>query len=314
MYAPAAALARGVEHGGGQVHPARGLELDGAAQGVGHDVGWVGHHAVGEDAAAQRDGLGGGDVHHTRLKCDSRHVKQAGGGLREGVGQNGNAASSCRQDAASWVKTCRRGGRRDGATVLHVGGVEAHTARRSGEDAAGGVCLDGAAVEDAAAGLQQDAARTAHQARGLDAAAVVDHAALQSARGLGRQDDEAARGLDGVLVLDQRVDGRGRHAQRAEGAVAIKLELEGLARSQGHGAEVGHDNAVVTHFGRQQGDVAAQSGTQLALVDDRARRAVAGQLDLPVHELLVGRVVRGGHEAAHVHAGRLAEVDALRVD
>ena len=105
--APASALARGVKHGGGQVSSAGSLQLDGSAQGIGHDLAEIGHDAVGENAAAQGNGLRGCNVNRASLGGYGRHVKQTSGGLGEGVSLYVDAANFCRQVAAGREKTCR---------------------------------------------------------------------------------------------------------------------------------------------------------------------------------------------------------------
>ena len=263
--------------------------MDVAAQGVGHDVRGVGHHAVRKDAATDGDGLRGHDVDVAGLGCHSRYVEQTSGGLGEGVGVDLDAAKFCHHAAAGRDRVCRCAGHGVG-------------------------CRDGAAVEDAGGGLKQDAARAVDQTSGFNGAGVVDDAGLQAARGLGRQDDEAAGRFDGAFVFHQGVDGGGSDDDAAQHPASVKFKFKGFTRRQGDGAQVGHDDAIVAHIRREHGHVAAQRSADFALVFNLACGAVAGEFDLPVHELLGGGGVRGGDQATHVHGGCLAKVHALRVD
>ena len=263
--------------------------MDVAAQGVGHDVRGVGHHAVRKDAATDGDGLRGHDVDVAGLGCHSRYVEQTSGGLGEGVGVDLDAAKFCHHAAAGRDRVCRCAGHGVG-------------------------CRDGAAVEDAGGGLKQDAARAVDQTSGFNGAGVVDDAGLQAARGLGRQDDEAAGRFDGAFVFHQGVDGGGSDDHAAQGPVAIEFKLKGFTCGHGDGAQVGHDDAIVAHIRREHGHVAAQRSADFALVFNLACGAVAGEFDLPVHELLSGGGVRGGDKPAHVDTGCLTKVHTLRID
>ena len=177
-----------------------------------------------------------------------------------------------------------------------------------------GVGLHRAAVAHPGAGFQNNPPAFAAQAIRFQGAAVVHHAAAQLGHGLRGQDDETARGLDGRLVLDQSIDAGSRYPQAGQAAASFKLKLKGLTGGQRHRAQIRQNHAAVAHFGRQQSDVAVQGGTQFTLVHHLARGTLAVELHPAFHEGLVGGVVGGGHQTAHVHGGGFAEIHALRVD
>ena len=121
----------------------------------------------------------------------------------------------------------------------------------------------GARGGDAAARLQgnvvarkDDAPTHAGHAAGIDAATVAHDTALQLACGHGRQNHQPAFGLNCLPVVHQRLPLAGFNPNVGELVVGVQLQLHHLARGQRHGAFAGHDQALVAHFGRDEGDVA----------------------------------------------------------
>ena len=169
-------------------------------------------------------------------------------------------------------------------------------------------------MRDAVTGHQANGAAVVHQARGLQTAGVVDHAALQSVQRLGRQNDQPARCLHRLFVLHQHRNVGGRDADVGQRVVTVKLQLKRFACCQRHRAQLRHDDAVVAHLRCQQGDIAAQVvGGELALIDDAAGSAIAGKGVATGHEVGIADAVRGSHQPAHINTGTWREVDAAGV-
>ena len=162
--------------------------------------------------------------------------------------------------------------------------------------------MDAAALVDLVTCLQADGAAVVHQAVGFQAAAVVDDAALQAVGGLCREDDEAAGCQHGLAVVHQGRHGGGGYQNMGQ-AVSHKLQIVGLARSHCHRAHLCQHHAAVAHLGCQQGDVAVQTGSERAFVDHAPCCAIAAEAVAAGHEVGIADAVRGGHQAAHVHAG-----------
>ena len=161
---------------------------------------------------------------------------------------------------------------------------------------------------------QDNLAAIGAQAAGAQLAAVLDHRALQAGQRVGRQNDVAAFGHHCAAVFYQRGNGlrRGGDASQA-GARAIEVQRDGLARGQSHGTSLCHDHALVTHFGREQGDVAAQGGVQLPVVDHAAGSTGAVEDGLARHEIIRIGSADGGHQTAHIHLRGRREINAVRV-
>ena len=117
----------------------------------------------------------------------------------------------------------------------------------------------------------------------------------------------------GVAVFNQGGHGGGGDYDVGQAVLLVKLQLEAFTCGQGHGTHLGNHDAVVAHFGRQQGNVAAQAGRQGAIVDDLTRGAIAVELHGPGHEVRVADAVRGGGKAPHINAGAWRKVDAAGV-
>ena len=160
--------------------------------------------------------------------------------------------------------------------------------------------------------IQTDHAPVVAQAAGFQRAAVVDHRALQAVDGLSRQNNQATGRMYRPSVLHQ--SGNGRRADRDVGqAGALQLQAVGLTRGQSHGTELCDDHAVVSDLGREQGDIAAQRGGQVAFVDHAAGSAVATETIFSGHEVGNRHRVRGGDQAADIGAGARRKVDAVGV-
>ena len=199
---------------------------------------------------------------------------------------------------------------RDAAAVDHLGRLQPHAAGRAVGTGAG---VDAAAVDHLARGFQHDAPAALRQAGGLDAAGVAHHPTLHPVQRLRAQDHQPARGQHQMAVVHQRAQGGSFHPQPGQRLVGVELQFKRLARRQRHRAQVGHDHALVAHLRRQQRDVAAQGRAQLAFVDHAAGGALALEAGAAGHEVVQADAVRGGHQAAHVHAGAGREVHAVGV-
>ncbi len=148
----------------------------------------------------------------------------------------------------------------DGAAVGDLGRRDLDLARRAAVfcgAARHGVGADGAAVVYPVAGRQDDASALLLQAMGLDAARVLDHTAHQPVHGLRADDDQAARGLYRVFVLDQRRDLAGFHTDAGQAVAAVKVQVNSFACGQGHRAHLRDHGTLVAHLGGQESDVAA---------------------------------------------------------
>ena len=171
----------------------------------------------------------------------------------------------------------------------------------------------GAPPERDVVAREQDAPALLGQAAGIDAAAVVDHAAPQLARGHGAQDDQAAFGLDGLPVVDQGLPLARTHADVGELVLRVELQLDQFAGGQGHFAFGRHDQPLVAHFGGHEGDVALELGAQFSFVDHAGSAAIALKREVAGHEAFVAYAVGGGNEAAHVHHAAAAKEHAVAI-
>ena len=96
-----------------------------------------------------------------------------------------------------------------------------------------------------------------------------------------------------------------------EQAVAHHVERDGVARSKRDRAEFGRDDAVVGDVGAQQRHKTAV-GVDAALVGHGAI-ADTGKFVVASHEIAVGNVQGGCHQAADVDRCTLAKQNAIRV-
>ena len=144
-----------------------------------------------------------------------------------------------------------------------------------------------------------------------DHTGVVDSAWQQAAGRPGSHQDLTAIGLDQAAVLHQRVHRALIHAH-LEQAVASHVQRDGVARRECHCAQLGGNHTVVAHIGTQQRHVAAIGGVDRALVvHPTGARAV--ELVAAGHEVTVGHVQAGGHQATHIDRCALAKQDTVRV-
>ena len=236
------------------------------------------------------------------------------GRLREVRGLHAQAA--CAELACGAVDADGR----DAAAVDHFGRADLNAASRAtvGSGVArvggtGGVSRDSAGVLYPLAGRQDDASALLLQAMGLDAAAVFDQAAHQAVHGLRADDDQAARRLHCVAVVDQGSNLAGFNADVGQAVAGVKLQLHRLSSGQGHGAHLRDDGPLVAHLGGQQGDVATQVGLELAFVDHTGGAALALVTVLTRHEVGIADALGRGHQAPHVHPCVFAKVNAGRV-
>ena len=116
---------------------------------------------------------------------------------------------------------------------------------------------------------------------------------------------DAARGAGQIRVGDREGDQ----------AVAGQVDVVGAVVGQRHAAHVGDDVAGVFHVRGNQIDEAAVAHLDLALVGNRGVvHQLAAEIELAVHEILVGDVEGGGQQTGHIHFRPGAEHDAVGVD
>ena len=175
-------------------------------------------------------------------------------------------------------------------------------------------------IEHAAAGhhaavtaVEDDTAIALLQAAGLDHAFVVDHLAEHGVAGAGAHDHGAAVGLQQALVDHAGIDD-GLVDLHVDQAVAVVVEGDLLAAAEHHRAHLRDHGTFVAYLGAEQGDRAAISRADGALVDHRTACALAIELHAPGHEVVIGDVQGAGHQAADVDRGAAAEQHTSRVD
>ena len=185
-------------------------------------------------------------------------------------------------------------------------------------------CLDEAAIAAAgrrgvqspgdldATAEQLDHSLVLAERGGADDAAVVDGAVGQATGGVGAHQDPTTVGGYEVPVVDQAGD-IGPVDADFDQPVAGKVDAQFLTAGQRDSAQSGGDDAFVSDFRCEEGDVAAVGGGQRALVDDAAgtllREAVVA-----AHEIVVAEPEAGGQQAADIDAGGGAEKDAAGVE
>ena len=178
---------------------------------------------------------------------------------------------------------------------------------------AGGVGDDAAALHNAVRSHQADPAAVLNQAGSVQLTAIAHHTAVQAVGGLGGKNDQPAGCLHRLAVLDQRGDGGGLDQDIGQTAAATELQFIRFPGRQCHRPLPRNDYALVAHGRCQQGDIACQSGLELALVEDAAAGAVARKNVAPDHEIAVADAVRGSHQAPHIHTGSRGEIDPVGV-
>ncbi len=219
-----------------------------------------------------------------------------------------------------------QGGHAGAGLDLHPGSAGVHKAAVAAMTAT--IACGGAGVQQAGhlgaamlhIGQQHNAAFLLGQGAGLHGAGVGDHAGRECIGGAAGHQHLAAVGHDELFVLNQRLDGGGlhRHLQPAAHAGA---QRDAVTRRHHHIAQLGADDALVLHGGRQQGHQAGlppiAMGGDLALVDDAGRTActaVTAEHRLAGHEVGIAAVQGAGYQPAHIHAAALAKHHAVGVE
>ena len=161
---------------------------------------------------------------------------------------------------------------------------------------------------------QHNLAALAGQARGAELATVFNHRALQVSQRVGGQNNLPAFGQHRTAVFYQGCNGlRGCGDACQAGAAAVEGKRNCLGRRKGHRTGLRHHHTLVAHLGCQQGDVAAKSRVELAVVDHTACCAFAVEADFARHEVVCTGTAGGGHQAAHVDLRSGREIDAVGV-
>ena len=158
---------------------------------------------------------------------------------------------------------------------------------------------------------QQDAASAVLQGPGLDHAGVVDGGMQQAARGLRGHQYTPTICADKPAVFSQCIDRTGGHCH-VQQAVAGHVHGDGVARGQCYRAQAGHDDALVADAPAHQRDVAAVTGGDAALIDDRARTRARERVFARL-EVGIAEVHGRGKQAADIHRGSLSKKNAVRV-
>ena len=146
---------------------------------------------------------------------------------------------------------------------------------------------------DAAAGDQADHTTIVDQHIGGDGAGVFDHPPLDGIGRLCRQNDQAARRLNRIAVLNVGGHRAWGDQDVGEGIVALELELVGFSCSEHNGAPSGHHHPGVANFRGQQGNVAPQGRGDLALIDNGAGGTISIEAVVSCHEVRIADVGRG---------------------
>ena len=146
----------------------------------------------------------------------------------------------------------------------------------------------------------------------LDHASVVDRVGEQASHRLRGHQHIAAVGFDQAAVFHQRIDRPliDRHVQQL---VACHVERDGVACCQCNRAKLGRNHTLVADVRAQQGHIATVADADRSLINDRAR-AGAGKLVVARHEVGIGDVHGGSHQATHIDRCALPKQDAVGVD
>ena len=196
--------------------------------------------------------------------------------------------------------------------------IEQRDGRRDDGDIATLPCrgggVDEAALLHGVGGAEEHAAAVLGDTGGDDLAGIADDAGGEFVVRLGGDDDLTARRAHDASVVDERLHARGVDEQAGDAGGGIEVEADGFAGGEDHRARLGHDQAGVTDFGREERDVAAERAADRAFVDDRTRRAITAEVQASREEVRVGDRERRGDEGADVDARGRTEVDALRID
>ncbi len=95
--------------------------------------------------------------------------------------------------------------------------------------------------------------------------------------------------------------------------VTVEIEGDRFTGRQSDRAHACDNHSGVAHFRCEQRDIAAQSGVELAFVDDAASGTIAIELQLAGHEVRIADATGGRSEAAYVHHSALTEIHAVRI-
>ena len=95
---------------------------------------------------------------------------------------------------------------------------------------------------------------------------------------LGGDDDLTAGRAHDAAVVDERLHARRVDEQAGDAGGGIEVEADGFAGGEDDRARLGHDQARVTDFGREERDVAAERAADRAFVEDHTRRALAAEV------------------------------------
>ena len=196
--------------------------------------------------------------------------------------------------------------------------IEQRDGRRDDRDIATLPCrgggVDEAALLHGVGSAEVNPAAVLRDTGGDDLAGIADDARGELVVGLGGDDDLTAGRAHDAAVVDERLHARRVDEQAGDAGGGIEVEADGFAGGEDDRARLGHDQAGVTDFGREERDVAAERAADRALVEDHTHRAVTAEVQSAGEEVRVGDRERRGDEGADVDARGRAEVDPLRVD
>ena len=115
------------------------------------------------------------------------------------------------------------------------------------------------------------------------------------------------------MVLYESIHGAFGHLN-IDQAIAGKIERDSIASGQRSGAQLCFDQPVVFDGFAQQGDVAACSCMQLAIVTNLCAGHVTSEFVITIFEIFVGDIECGSNQSTNVDLGILAEDNAIGVD
>jgi len=146
---------------------------------------------------------------------------------------------------------------------------------------------------------------------GLDDAAVIDGGWHKGVGGLSRHQHPPAIGDNQAAIFRESFQCAGVHGD-AEQSVARKIKGDAIPCGQDDGPQLGGNPAII-------GDMAAEKSHEATIGADRAfvhDRGVAGPRETiaPSHEISVGDVQGGGHEAIDIDLGAGREKHAIGID
>ncbi len=142
---------------------------------------------------------------------------------------------------------------------------------------------------------------------------MTDDAPLELTGSLCREHNQSAWSQHCLFVFDQRSNLGGLDTKTLQASCRIETQFVGFACRQCDGTEFGHDDAVITNLGSQQGDVTTQGRFQLAFVEDAAGGPVAAETIAPGHEFIKTELVCGGDESADVDGRTRRKIKPARI-